>query len=64
MYLKTVMMKRKKNNIKNTLIQNEQPRNDNVNTNNSNQTLLNGPGFSSKTYLMLKILSRIHYRDT
>ena len=36
---------------------------DNVNTNNNNRTLLVGPSFSGKTYLMLQILSRISDRD-
>ena len=36
---------------------------DNVNTNNNSRTLLVGPSFSCKTYLMLKILSRISDRD-
>ena len=36
---------------------------DNVNNNNNNRTLLVGPSFSGKTYLMLKILSRISDRD-
>ena len=31
--------------------------------NNNNRTLLVGPSFSGKTYLMLKILSRISDRD-
>ena len=33
------------------------------NVNNNNRTLLVGPSFSGKTYLMLKILSRIPNRD-
>ena len=33
------------------------------NVNNNNRTLLVGPSFSGKTYLMLKILSRIPERD-
>ena len=33
------------------------------NDNNNNRTLLVGPSFSGKTYLMLKILSRISDRD-
>ena len=33
------------------------------NDNNNNRTLLVGPSFSGKTYLMLKILSRIPDRD-
>ena len=39
----------------------EKPIIDNVN--NNNRTLLVGPSFSGKTYLMLKILSRIPNRD-
>ena len=31
--------------------------------NNNNRTILVGPSFSGKTYLMLKILSRISNRD-
>ena len=46
---------------KNNLIQ--QPKNENGNDNNNNRTLLVGPSFSGKTYLMLKILSRIPDRD-
>ena len=45
---------------KNNLIQ--QPKIENGN-NNNNRTLLVGPSFSGKTYLMLKILSRIPDRD-
>ena len=55
--------KARKNNIKNTLIQNEQTKIDNVNKNNNNETLLIGSSFSGKTYLMLKILSRIPTGD-
>ena len=68
--------KKRKNNI-NTLPPNKidtsyhQPFIENVNTpqqskienNNNNRTLLVGPSFSGKTYLMLKILSRISDRD-
>ena len=43
----------------NTLIQNEQPKIDNVKININNRTLLIGPSFSGKTYLMLKILSQL-----
>ena len=52
--------------IKDILIQNEitishqQPK---IEINNNNRTLLVGPSFSGKTYLMLKILSRISDRD-
>ena len=51
---------------KNNLVQNEittshqQPK---IENNNNNRTLLVGPSFSGKTYLMLKILSRIPNRD-
>ena len=51
---------------KNNLVQNEittshqQPK---VENNNNNRTLLVGPSFSGKTYLMLKILSRLPVRD-
>ena len=48
--------KRKNNN--NTRIQNQQTKKDNVNT-NKNRTVLVGPSFSGKTYLMLKIPSGI-----
>ena len=46
---------------KNNLIQ--QLKIENGNNNNINRTLLVGPSFSSKTYLMLKILSRMIDRD-
>ena len=46
---------------KNNLIQ--QPKNENGNDINNNRTVLVGPSFSGKTYLMLKILSRIPDRD-
>ena len=51
---------------KNNLIQNEittshqEPK---IENNNNNRTLLVGPSFSGKTYLMLKILSRVLDRD-
>ena len=53
---------------KNILIQNEittsqQPRVENGNNINNNPSLLVGPSFSGKTYLMLKILSRMPDRD-
>ena len=55
--------KKRKTNDK-TLIQNHKPNIDNVDKNyNNNRTLLVGPSFSGKTYLMLKILSRIPDRD-
>ena len=52
---------------KNNLVQNEvtishQPKIDDCN-NNNNRTLLVGPSFSGKTYLMLKILSRIYFTE-
>ena len=46
---------------KNDLIQ--QPKIENGHDINNNRTLLVGPSFSGKTYLMLKILSRISDRD-
>ena len=46
---------------KNNLIQ--QPKTENGNDINNNRTLLVGPSFSGKTYLMLKILSRMIDRD-
>ena len=49
--------KKRKNNI-NTLSPNKI-----IENNNNNRTLLVGPSFSGKTYLMLKILSRISDRD-
>ena len=54
---------------KNNLVQNEittshqQPMIENGNNNNNNRTLLVGPSFSGKTYLMLKVLSRMIDRD-
>ena len=44
---------------KNNLLQQPKIENDN----NNNRTLLVGPSFSGKTYLMLKILSRMLDRD-
>ena len=46
-----------------TLIQNQQPKIEKVNTNNNNRTLLVGPSFSVKTYFLSKILSPIPDRD-
>ena len=46
---------------KNNLIQ--QPKTENGNYINNNRTLLVGSSFAGKTYLMLKILSRISDRD-
>ena len=59
----------KKKKRKNNLIQNEftssqqQPKIEHDNINFSNRTILVGPSFSGKTYLMLKILSRIPNQD-
>ena len=53
--------KRKNNLIQNEItISHQQPK---IENNNNNRTLLVGPSFSGKTYLMLKILSRISDRD-
>ena len=52
--------KKRKNKI---TISHQQPINENGNNNNNNRTLLVGPSFSGKTYLMLKILSRMIDRD-
>ena len=46
---------------KNKITISHQPKNEK--DNNNNRTLLVGPSFSGKTYLMLKILSRISDRD-
>ena len=54
--------KKKRKYNSNTLIQNQQPENENHN-NNNNRTLLVGLSFSGKTYLLLKILSRLPNRD-
>ena len=48
---------------KNNLVQNEFQQPKIENGNNNNRTLLVGPSFSGKTYLMLKTLSRIPDRD-
>ena len=51
---------------KNNLTQNKSTTSDQqpkIENNNINRTLLVGPSFSGKTYLMLKILSRIPNRD-
>ena len=59
----------KKKKRKNNLVQNEitishqQPIIEHDNNNNNNRSLLVGPSFSGKTYLMLKILSRMSDRD-
>ena len=53
--------KKRKNKI---TISHQQPIIEHDNNNNyNNRTLLVGPPFSGKTYLMLKILSRISHRD-
>ena len=57
--------KKRKNNI-NTLPPNKintSYHQSKIENNNNNRTLLVGPSFSGKTYLMLKILSRISDRD-
>ena len=55
--------KRKNNLVQNEITISHQPKIENGNENNNNRTLLVGPSFSGKTYLMLKILSRISDRD-
>ena len=56
--------KRKNNLVQNEItISHQQPKFENGNNNNNNRTLLTGPSFSGKTYLMLKTLSRIPDRD-
>ena len=57
--------KRKNNLVQNEItISHQQPIIENgKNKNNYNRTLLVGPSFSGKTYLMLKILSRMIDRD-
>ena len=53
--------KRKNNLVQNEItISHQQPK---IQNNNNNRTLLVGPSFSGKTYLMLKTLSRIPDRD-
>ena len=52
--------KKRKNKI---TISHQQPIIENGNNNNNNRTLLVGPFFPGKTYLMLKILSRMIDRD-
>ena len=53
--------KRKNNLAQNKItISDQQPK---IENNNNNRTILVGPSFSGKTYLMLKILSRIPNRD-
>ena len=54
--------KRKNNLIQNEIsISHQHPKVEN--RNNNNRTLLVGPSFSGKTYLMLKIVSRLPDRD-
>ena len=60
--------KKRKNNINtlppNKIIENvNTPQQSKIENNNNNRTLLVGPSFSGKTYLMLKILSRMLDRD-
>ena len=57
--------KRKNNLVQNeiTISHHQQPIIEHDNNNNNNRSLLVGPSFSGKTYLMLKILSRIPDRD-
>ena len=50
---------RRKDKNNNTLIQNQQPKNDNVDANKNTRALLVEPSFSGKTFLMLKILSQM-----
>ena len=46
-----------------TIVSYQQPKIENGNDNNNNGTLLVGTSFSGKTYLMLKIFSRVPNRD-
>ena len=46
-----------------TIVSYQQPKIEKSKNKNNNLTLLVGPSFSGKTYLMLKILSRIPNRD-
>ena len=57
--------KKKKNNLVRNEItsSHQQPKIENGKNNNNNRTLLVGPSFSGKTYLMLKTFSRIPDRD-
>ena len=56
--------KRENNLVQNQItISHQQPIIENGNINNNNRTFLVGPSFSGKTYLMLKILSRMIDRD-
>ena len=58
-----IQMKREHHQNESNFIVLEKPIIDNVDNNNNNRTLLSGPSFSGKTYLMLKILSRLPDRD-
>ena len=56
--------KRKKNLLQNEITTSlQQPKTKNEKKNKNNRTLLVGPSFSGKTYLMLKILPRLPDRD-
>ena len=56
--------KRKNNLIRNKLTTSpQQPKIENGKNNKNDRTLLVGPSFSGKTYMMLKIPSRIPNRD-
>ena len=56
--------KRKNNLVQNEItISHQQPKIENGNNNNNNRTLLVGPSFSGKTYLLLRTFSRIPDRD-
>ena len=56
--------KRKNNSVQNEItISHQQPKIENGKNNNNNRTILVGPSYSGKTYLMLKTLSRIPDRD-
>ena len=55
--------KRKNNLVQNEITISHQLKIENDSNNNNNRTLLVGPSFSGKTYLMLKILSLISDRD-
>ena len=55
---------RKNNSVQNEItIFHQQPKIENGNNNNNDRTLMVGPSFSGKTYLMLKTFSRIPDRD-
>ena len=60
MFVRIVIIKRKKKKI---TICHQQPIIGNGNKNKNNRTLFVGSSFSGKTYLMLKILSRMIDRD-